>query len=99
MLGADQARWLVGAAAGSRALEDHRVRSTDRPCDRRRSQRRARRRLQVRFQWAPDPGKANLAPWDGLQSFGTIDVTRDALTIARWGIDGHERYRTELPRA
>ncbi|MBS1123285.1 MAG: Tat (twin-arginine translocation) pathway signal sequence domain protein [Deltaproteobacteria bacterium] len=52
---------------------------------------------EVRFQWAPPAGKTNLAPWDGYQSFGTIDVTRDALTVILWDLDGHERYRVELP--
>jgi alkaline phosphatase D len=52
---------------------------------------------EVAFQWAPAPGQSNLAPWDGLQSFGTIDVTSDALTVALRGIDGRERYRVELP--
>jgi alkaline phosphatase D len=52
---------------------------------------------EVAFQWAPSPGQANLAPWDGLQSFGTVDVTADALAIALVGIDGRERYRVELP--
>jgi alkaline phosphatase D len=51
---------------------------------------------EVRFQWAPPPGAGNLAPWDGLQSFGTVDVTRDALTVVLYGIDGHERFRQEL---
>jgi alkaline phosphatase D len=49
------------------------------------------------FQWAPSPGTGNLAPWDGLQSFGSIDVTREALSVALCGIDGRERYRVELP--
>jgi alkaline phosphatase D len=49
------------------------------------------------FQWAPEAGASNLAPWDGLQSFGTVDVARDALTVAILGIDGRERYRVELP--
>ena len=49
------------------------------------------------FQWAPEHGKVNLAPWDGLQSFGAIDVARDALTVAILGIDGQTRYRVELP--
>jgi alkaline phosphatase D len=53
---------------------------------------------EVRFQWAPPPGTGNLAPWDGLQSFGTVDVTPDALVVSLWGIDGRERYRVELPR-
>jgi alkaline phosphatase D len=52
---------------------------------------------EVRFQWAPPPGAANLAPWDGLQSFGTIDVSPDALAIALWGIDGRARHRVEIP--
>lgn len=53
---------------------------------------------EVKFQWAPDPGPRYLAPWDGVQSFGTIDVTPDALAVAIVGIDGRERYRVELPR-
>ncbi|MGH2899240.1 MAG: alkaline phosphatase D family protein, partial [Solirubrobacteraceae bacterium] len=52
---------------------------------------------EVKFQWAPEHGKINLAPWDGIQSFGTIDVATDALTVAIRGIDGRERYRVELP--
>jgi hypothetical protein len=51
------------------------------------------------FQWAPAPGKSNLPPLDGLQSFGTVDITRDALMVALHGIDGRERYRVELPHA
>lgn len=51
---------------------------------------------EARFVWAPEPGKANLAPWDGLQSFGQIDVTPDALRVALLGIDGRERYHVEL---
>jgi alkaline phosphatase D len=52
---------------------------------------------EIAFQWAPTPGQVNLPPWDGLQSFGTVDVTADALTVALRGIDGAERYRVELP--
>jgi alkaline phosphatase D len=54
---------------------------------------------EVRFQWAPPPGTGNLAPWDGLQSFGTIDVSRDALHVGLWGIDGRQRFAVELPYA
>jgi alkaline phosphatase D len=54
---------------------------------------------EVAFQWAPEPGQSNLPPLDGLQSFGTVDVTPDALSVAIVGIDGRERYRIELPRA
>jgi alkaline phosphatase D len=52
---------------------------------------------EVRFQWAPPPGAGNLPPWDGLQSFGTIDVSPDALAIALVGIDGRVRHRVEIP--
>jgi alkaline phosphatase D len=50
------------------------------------------------FQWAPPPGTGNLAPWDGLQSFGTIDVAADALAVNLWGIDGTSRYAIEISR-
>jgi alkaline phosphatase D len=53
---------------------------------------------EAKFQWAPPPGASNLPPWDGLQSFGTVDVTRDALRVAIVGIDGRERYTIDLPR-
>lgn len=52
---------------------------------------------ELRFQWAPPAGMGNLSPWDGLQTFGTIDVTADALSVALWGIDGRERFRVALP--
>jgi alkaline phosphatase D len=52
---------------------------------------------EVRFQWAPPPGQGNLAPWDGIQSFGTIDVSPDALSIALWGLEGPARHRVEIP--
>lgn len=51
---------------------------------------------ELKFQWAPPPGTGNLAPWDGLQSFGTIDVTADALTVTLWGIDGVPRYAVDI---
>lgn len=54
---------------------------------------------EVRFQWVPPPGTGNLPPWDGIQSFGTIDVAPEALAIGLWGIDGRQRYRVELPWA
>jgi alkaline phosphatase D len=47
------------------------------------------------FVWATD--KQNAAPWDGFQSFGTIDVTADALTCALVGIDGVPRHTLEIP--
>ncbi len=53
---------------------------------------------EVAFQWAPPPGQVNLAPWDGLQSFGTVDVMTDGLVVTLCGLDGRARYRVELPR-
>lgn len=52
---------------------------------------------EVRFQWAPPAGTANLAPWDGLQSFGTVDVTAENLRVTLWGIDGRPRFAVDLP--
>jgi alkaline phosphatase D len=52
---------------------------------------------EVRFQWAPPAGAANLAPWDGLQSFGTVDVAAEGLRVTLWGIDGRSRFAVELP--
>ena len=54
---------------------------------------------ELKFQWAPPPGTGNLAPWDGLQSFGTVDVTTDALHVALVGIDGKPRFAVDLPFA
>ncbi|HEY5952462.1 MAG TPA: alkaline phosphatase D family protein [Kofleriaceae bacterium] len=52
---------------------------------------------ELRFQWAPPPGTGNLAPWDGLQSFGVIDVEPDGLTVYLFGIDAKHRFHVELP--
>lgn len=52
---------------------------------------------ELKFQWAPPTGTGNLAPWDGIQSFGAVDVTDKALRIAIIGIDGRERYAVDLP--
>jgi alkaline phosphatase D len=49
----------------------------------------------VKFQWLPD--KDNVPPDGGLQNFGTIDVSREALAVAIVGIDGKQRYRVEIP--
>jgi len=47
---------------------------------------------ELRFQWVPQPGTGNLPPSDGLQSFGTLDVTADGIAVGLWGIDGTQRY-------
>jgi alkaline phosphatase D len=52
---------------------------------------------EVRFQSAPPPGAANLAPWDGLQSFGTVDVTPDHLRVGLWGLEGAPRFELDIP--
>ena len=49
--------------------------------------------------FAPPPGTGNLAPWDGLQSFGIVDVSADALRVSLVGIDGKPRYAVDLPRS
>ena len=46
------------------------------------------------FAWAP-PAQ-NMSPWEGFQSFGTVDVTPDALTVALVGIDGKPRYSVDI---
>ncbi len=53
---------------------------------------------EVRFQWAPPPGREKLAPWEGLQSFGTVDITADAMTVGLSGIDGRQRFTTTIAR-
>lgn len=53
----------------------------------------------VEFQWAPDPGTGNLAPSQGLQTFGTVELdprTR-ALTVRLHGRDGAVRHAVTLP--
>ncbi len=49
----------------------------------------------VKFQWGPE--HPNMAPWDGLANFGTVDVTRDALTVQIVAVDGKPRYAVDLP--
>ncbi len=54
---------------------------------------------ELKFQWAPPAGTGNLAPWDGLQSFGAVDVTPEALRVSLNGIDGKARFAVEIPAA
>jgi alkaline phosphatase D len=55
---------------------------------------------EVKFTWGtPAAGVTDVAPWDGLQSFGTVDVTPHAATVTLWGIDNHERYHVDIPYA
>ncbi|HPH68872.1 MAG TPA: alkaline phosphatase D family protein [Kofleriaceae bacterium] len=55
---------------------------------------------EVRFIRAPAPGTGNLAPWDGMQSFGTVELDgRGAgATVRLHDGSGRELYRVELPR-
>ena len=52
---------------------------------------------ELKFVWAPPAGTGNLAPWDGIQSFGAVDVTADALHISLNGIDGKSRFAVDIP--
>jgi alkaline phosphatase D len=54
---------------------------------------------ELKFQWVPPTGTGNLAPWDGLQSFGIVDVSDDALRVSLVGIDGKPRYAVDIPRS
>lgn len=51
---------------------------------------------ELKFQWVPPTGMKNLAPWDGMQTFGTLDVSPDHITVKLCGIDGRARYSVEL---
>lgn len=52
---------------------------------------------EVKWQWHPPPGTGNLPPWDGIQSFGTIDVSKNGLHVWIWGIDGKRRHSVDIP--
>ncbi len=49
----------------------------------------------VKFQWGPE--HQNMAPWDGLANFGTVDVSRDALTVKIIAVGGEPKYSVDLP--
>jgi alkaline phosphatase D len=53
---------------------------------------------ELRFQWAPAKGSGQ-APWDGLQNFGSVEVdgARDGLAVRIHDLQGHEKYKIELP--
>jgi alkaline phosphatase D len=53
---------------------------------------------EVRYQWAPPPGTGDLAPWEGLQSFGTVELdgARDGMTVRLHDLDGREQHKVEL---
>ena len=52
---------------------------------------------ELKFVWAPPTGTGNLAPWDGIQTFGAVDVSADALHITLNGIDGKSRFAVDIP--
>ncbi len=53
---------------------------------------------EVKFQWGmPNPIDADVGPWDGFQSFGMLDVSRDGLVVTLRDIEGHDKFRVELP--
>ena len=53
---------------------------------------------ELRFQWAAPAGRAGLAPWDGLQSFGSVELdgARDGLVVRIHDLQGREKYKLEL---
>jgi alkaline phosphatase D len=54
----------------------------------------------VKFQWGtPPPDVEMLSPFDGKQSFGTLDATRDALVVTLHDLDGHELHRVDITPA
>ena len=52
-------------------------------------------RSRAEFAWAPPT--QNLAPWDGYNNFGTIDVTRRRAGVRIVDLDGAEKYKVEIP--
>ena len=52
---------------------------------------------EVKFQWVPPAGTGNLAPWDGMQTFGAVDVAPDALRVSIMDVAGTTRYAVEIP--
>jgi alkaline phosphatase D len=55
---------------------------------------------ELRFVRAPATGTGNLAPWDGMQSFGTVEIDGrgEAATVRLHDGDGSELYRVEVRR-
>ena len=51
---------------------------------------------ELKFIWAPPVGTGNLAPWEGLQTFGTLDVEERGVTVQLWGIDGKPRFQVTM---
>lgn len=51
---------------------------------------------EVRFQWTQPEGIKRMAPWDGLLSFGTVDVAHDHARVGLWGIEGGPRFTVEV---
>jgi len=54
---------------------------------------------ELRFQWAPPAGHGGQAPWDGLQSFGSVEIdgAREVLVVRIHDLQGREKYKVELP--
>lgn len=51
----------------------------------------------VKFQWGTPPeGTDMLSPLDGKQSFGTLDLTNDALVVGFHDTAGHELHKIEI---
>lgn len=54
---------------------------------------------ELRFQWAPPAGSGGLAPWDGLQNFGSVEIdgARGGVAVRIHDQHGREKYKIELP--
>jgi alkaline phosphatase D len=52
---------------------------------------------ELKFHWVPEPHRHNVAPWDDMQTFGTVDLSAEHAAVALHDISGHERYRVEIP--
>lgn len=54
---------------------------------------------ELRFQWAPPAGSGGLAPWNGLQNFGSVEIDgpRGGLVVRIHDLQGREKYKVELP--
>jgi len=51
---------------------------------------------ELEFQWVPPDGQGSLAPWDGMQTFGTVELTASAATVRVHDVKGEEKYRVEI---
>ena len=51
---------------------------------------------QLDWQWVPPEGQGNLAPWDGMQTFGTVEITAARMTVRIHDVTGAEKHRVDI---